>query len=66
MALPTVNPNHINDKVAKIQKSFILNDSSPKINYETLRIEFKAGSLNIVDIRFKFFHSLILLGKKTI
>ena len=54
MALPTVNPNHINDKVAKIQKSFILNNSSPKINYETLRIEFKAGGLNIVDIRFKF------------
>ena len=54
MAVPTVIPNHIIDEVAKIQKCFILNDSSPKIKHETLRMEFKAGGLNNVDIRFKF------------
>ena len=26
----------------------------PKIKHETLRIEFKAGGLNNVDVRFKF------------
>ena len=55
IAVPTVIPNHIADQVAKIQKCFILNDSSPKIKHETLRMEFKAGELNNVDIRFKFF-----------
>ena len=55
MAVPTVISNHIIDEVAKIQKCFILNDSSPKIKHETLRMEFKAGGLNNVDIRFKFF-----------
>ena len=55
MAVPTVTPNRIIDEVAKIQKCFILNDSSPKIKHETLRMEFKAGELNNVDIRFKFF-----------
>ena len=54
MALPTAIPNHIIDKVAKIQKHFILNGSSPKIKHETLRMEFKAAVLNNVDIRFKF------------
>ena len=55
MAVPTVIPNNIIDEVAKIQKCFILDDSSPKIKHETLRMEFKAGELNNVDIRFKFF-----------
>ena len=55
IAVPTVIPNHIANQVAKIQKCFILNDSSPKIKHETLRREFKAGELNNVDIRFKFF-----------
>ena len=55
IAVPTVIPNHIANQVAKIQKCFILNDSSPKIKHETLRMEFKAGELNNVDIRFKFF-----------
>ena len=49
-----VIPNHITDEVAKIQKSFIWHDSSPKIKHETLRMEFKAGGLKSVDIRFKF------------
>ena len=54
IAVPTVIPNHIADQVAKIQKCFILNDSSPKIKHETLRREFKVGVLNNGDIRFKF------------
>ena len=54
LPLLTVIPNHITDEVAKIQKSFIWHDSSPKIKHETLRMEFKAGGLKSVDIRFKF------------
>ena len=46
--------NHITDEVAKIQKSFIWHDSSPKIKHELLRMQFKARVLNSVDIRFKF------------
>ena len=54
LALFTVIPNHITEEVAKIQKSFIWHDSSPKIKHETVRMEFKAGGLKSVDIRFKF------------
>ena len=54
LALLTVIPNHITDEVAKIQKSFIWHDSSPKIKHETLRMEFKAGGLKNVHISFKF------------
>ena len=54
LALLTIIPNHITDEGAKIQKSFIWHDSSPKIKHETLRMEFKAGGLKSVDIRFKF------------
>ena len=50
----TVIPNHIADKVAKIQKSFIWHDSFPKIKHETLRMEFKLWGLKNVDIHFKF------------
>ena len=55
MAFLTVIPSHIIDKVAKIQKCFILNELSRKIKHETLRMEFKAVGLNNVDICFKFF-----------
>ena len=55
LALLTFIPNHILDKLAKIQKSFICDDSSPKIKHETLRMDFKAGGFKNVDIRFKFF-----------
>ena len=54
LALLTVIPNHITEEVAKIQNSFIWHDSSPKTKHETLRLEFKAGGLKNVDIRFKF------------
>ena len=54
LALLTVILDHITDKVTKIQKEFIWHDSSPKIKHETLRMEFKAGGLKNVDIRFKF------------
>ena len=54
LALLTVIPDHITDEVTKIQKSFIWDDSSPKIKHEALRMEFKAGDLKNVDIRFKF------------
>ena len=54
LALLTVIPNHITDKVAKIQKSFTWHDSSPEIKHETLRMESKAGGLKYVDTRFKF------------
>ena len=60
LALLTVTPNHIADEVAQIQKSFIWHDSSPKIKHETLQMEFKAGGLRNVDIRFKFV-SLVFL-----
>ena len=54
LALLTVISNHITDKVAKIQESFIRHDSCPRIKHETLRMEFKAEGLKGVDIRFKF------------
>ena len=54
LVLLTVIPNHITDEVAKIQKSFIWHDSSPKIKHETLKREFKAGGLKSVDLCFKF------------
>ena len=54
LALLTVIPNHITDEVAKIQKSFIRHDLSPKIKHETLRIDLKARGLKSVDIRFIF------------
>ena len=49
LALLTVIPNNINEEVAKMQKSFIWHDSSPKIKHETLRMEFKAGGLKRVE-----------------
>ena len=55
MALLTVIPSHIIDEVAKIQEFFILNELSAKIKHETLRMEFKVGGLNNVDICFIFF-----------
>ena len=55
MALLTVIASHIIDEVAKIQEFFILNELSAKIKHETLRMEFKAGGLNNVEICFKFF-----------
>ena len=54
LALITVIPNHITDEVAKVQKSFIWHDLSPKIKHETLRMEFKSGGLKSVDTSFKF------------
>ena len=53
LALLTVILNHITEEVAKIQKSFIWDDSSPKIKNETLRMDFKAGGLKTLDTRFK-------------
>ena len=53
LALLNVIHNYITDEVAKIKKSFIQDDSSPKIKHETLRMEFKTGALNNTDIRFK-------------
>ena len=49
-----VIPNHITDEVVRTQKSFIWHDSSPKIKHDTLRMEFEAGGLKSVDMRFKF------------
>ena len=54
MALLTFIPNYITDEVVKIQKSFIWHDSSRKIKHETLGMEFTAGYLKRIDIRFKF------------
>ena len=54
LALLTVIPNHVTDEAAEIQKSVIWHDSSPKITHETLTMEFKAGGIKSVDIRFKF------------
>ena len=54
MALLTFIPNYIIGEVAKIQKSFIWHDSSRKIKHETLGMEFTAGYLKRIDIRFKF------------
>ena len=51
LALLNVIHNYITDEVAKIKKSFIQDDSSPKIKHETLRMEFKTGALNNTDIR---------------
>ena len=51
--LLTVIPNHIIDKVIKIQKFFIWDDSSPKIKHETVRMNFKAGDLKRVDVRLR-------------
>ena len=65
LTLLTVIPDHITDEVAKRQKSFIWHDSS-KIKYETLRMEFKAGGIKSVDIRFKFVSLKCSWVKKTI
>ena len=54
LAFLTVIPNHIIYEVAKIQKSLIWDDSSPKTKHETQRMDFKARSLKKVDVRFKF------------
>ena len=54
LALLTVIPNYITEEVAKIQKSFIWHDASPKLKHETLTMEFQAGGLKNVDIRFRF------------
>ena len=54
LALLTAIPNHVTDEAAEIQKSVIWHDSSPKITHETLTMEFKAGGIKSVDIRFKF------------
>ena len=54
LALLTVIPIRITEEAAKIQKSFIWHDSSPKIKHETLRMQFKAGALKSVHIHFKF------------
>ena len=63
--LLTVIPNHIIDKVAKIQIPFIWDDSSPKIKYETLRMEFKARGLKNFDILLDF-SIFSVLGSKNI
>ena len=39
LALLTVIPNHITEEVAKIQKPFTWDDSSPKSIHETLRMD---------------------------
>ena len=54
LVLLTVIPNHITKEVAKMWKSFLWHDSSPKIKHETLTMGFKAGGLKSVDIHFKF------------
>ena len=54
LALLTAIPNHVTDEAAEIQKSVTWHDSSPKITHETLTMEFKAGGIKSVDIRFKF------------
>ena len=54
LALLTVINYHVTEDVAKIQKSFKWHDSSPKNKHETLRIEFKVGSIKNVNIRFIF------------
>ena len=59
LALFTVIPNDITDKVAKIHKFFIWHDSFPKIKHETLRMEFKAGGLKNFDIRFSLQRSWV-------
>ena len=60
MAFLAVIPNHIIDEVAKIQKCFILNDSSPKNKHVALRMEFRVGGLNDVGMRFKFSYFSVL------
>ena len=62
-ALLTVTPDHITDEIATIQESFIWLYSSPKIKHKTLRMEFKAGGLKSVDIRFNVFSSVFLCYK---
>ena len=54
LALLIVIPNHTTEEAAKIPKSFIWHDWSPKIKHETRRMEFKGGGLKSVDMRFKF------------
>ena len=44
-ALLAVIPNGFINEIAKMQKAFTCNDSSLKIKYETLRIDFKAAGL---------------------
>ena len=48
LALFTVIANHAIYKVAKIQKSFICDDSSPKIKHETLGMDIRTGGLKML------------------
>ena len=45
-----VIPNGFIDEIAKMQKAFTCNDSSPKIKHETLRIDFKAAGLENIGV----------------
>ena len=49
-AFITTVPKHIVNELKKIQKTFFLNNSSPKIKHETLCNDYKAGGLKNVDI----------------
>ena len=49
-AFITTAPKHIVNELKKIQKAFSWNSSSPKIKYETLCNDYKAGALKNLDI----------------
>ena len=66
IAVPTVIPNHIADQVAKMQKCFILNDSSPKIKHETLRRKFKVGVLNNGEFLYIYLVNILSLPSNSI
>ena len=48
LALLTVSPNHIIEEIAKIQKSFVGDDSPLQLKHETLKMGFKTGGLKML------------------
>ena len=53
LALLTIVPNHIIDKLIKVETNFIWKNTPAKIKHETLILDHKQCGLKCVDITFK-------------
>ena len=51
----TTVPKHVVNKLEKIQKTFLWNNSTPNIKHETLCNDYKAGGLKNVNIPNKLY-----------
>ena len=53
LALLTVVPHHITDKLTKIQTNFIWKNTHAKIKHKTLILDHKQGGLKCADLHLK-------------